>query len=628
MNENISQYLFRYLDNPDPRYAVMLKGKWGCGKSFFIKKWINQYKTKLEDGTVVLEPIYISLYGLKDVSQVTSAIDRIVNPFLYSKGAELAKKILKIAGKIAFRTKLDWDNDGSNDVHMDATLDSFSLLSSKDNTTNLGTKLIIFDDIERCLIDIKLILGYINSFVEHGACHVIIVGDETHLEKDTKTKLFEFKEKTVGREFEVLPDVDAAIDCFISEETPLINWLVEQKRFIIDCFKATNCNNLRLLRQCLYDFSSIYCEIGDDILEIGESFTKSLLGSYIVTYCEYRGEFYELLKSMDWTYFNGIFGNEATKERSNKFQNKYTNVIDKYQIDILNLDNIKQIIYDIETGFSIKCYVEKTLNQMKGKVSVQEKLANFMDLTNDEFAEIYNELEESIKSNNIPNMYFLGRSLALFVFFDNNKIRAISEDVINATKVYVQNNFALINNKEELYQAKNSLYQGIHSYGIWGKTTNEMELLDCLNEIFENRSSVLKNKMEMTLLNLTNDNVDELIKLSNTSLPDQSCCYNMTSIFENINVDILAARILNLNNKGLSSLCTFFSIHYDFGCRLGNGCNRYKNDLSTLQYVSEILRNELPNRSAIDNYALNRFLRYLDGAIKRANGECNSININ
>ena len=47
MNENISQYLFKYTTNPDPRYAVMLKGKWGCGKSHFIQKWIKEYKLKI-----------------------------------------------------------------------------------------------------------------------------------------------------------------------------------------------------------------------------------------------------------------------------------------------------------------------------------------------------------------------------------------------------------------------------------------------------------------------------------------------------------------------------------------------------------------------------------------------------
>lgn len=50
MNENISQYLLKFLDNPDPQYAVMLKGKWGCGKSFFIKNWLDKYKERYNKG--------------------------------------------------------------------------------------------------------------------------------------------------------------------------------------------------------------------------------------------------------------------------------------------------------------------------------------------------------------------------------------------------------------------------------------------------------------------------------------------------------------------------------------------------------------------------------------------------
>ena len=61
MNENISQYLFKYTTNPDPRYAVMLKGKWGCGKSFFVQNWIKDYQEETKKGDAVLEPIYVSL---------------------------------------------------------------------------------------------------------------------------------------------------------------------------------------------------------------------------------------------------------------------------------------------------------------------------------------------------------------------------------------------------------------------------------------------------------------------------------------------------------------------------------------------------------------------------------------
>ena len=41
MNENIVNFLNGYLENPDPQYAVFLKGNWGCGKTFFINEWLK-----------------------------------------------------------------------------------------------------------------------------------------------------------------------------------------------------------------------------------------------------------------------------------------------------------------------------------------------------------------------------------------------------------------------------------------------------------------------------------------------------------------------------------------------------------------------------------------------------------
>lgn len=41
MNENIVNFLNGYMMNPDPQYAVLLKGKWGCGKTHFSNHWIE-----------------------------------------------------------------------------------------------------------------------------------------------------------------------------------------------------------------------------------------------------------------------------------------------------------------------------------------------------------------------------------------------------------------------------------------------------------------------------------------------------------------------------------------------------------------------------------------------------------
>ena len=37
MNEDIIRFLNGYAALPSPQYAVLLRGKWGCGKTYFVK---------------------------------------------------------------------------------------------------------------------------------------------------------------------------------------------------------------------------------------------------------------------------------------------------------------------------------------------------------------------------------------------------------------------------------------------------------------------------------------------------------------------------------------------------------------------------------------------------------------
>ena len=82
MNENISQYLSKYLTNPDPRYAVMLKGKWGCGKSPEEKRDLL--------GNIV-EKINIMYQG-----NFTEA-DRVIVETIYDAMQKQGKKLTKQA---------------------------------------------------------------------------------------------------------------------------------------------------------------------------------------------------------------------------------------------------------------------------------------------------------------------------------------------------------------------------------------------------------------------------------------------------------------------------------------------------------------------------------------------------
>ena len=116
MNTLILDFLNSYADNPNPQYAVMLKGKWGCGKTHLIKQWKKRFdETADTDEEITLKPIYISTYGMDSVNDIKTAIDRELNPFFYSKTGRFIKGILKLAGKVVFKTSVDF-NDNSKEV--------------------------------------------------------------------------------------------------------------------------------------------------------------------------------------------------------------------------------------------------------------------------------------------------------------------------------------------------------------------------------------------------------------------------------------------------------------------------------------------------------------------------------
>lgn len=64
MNENNICFLDGYMRNPDPQYAVMLTGRWGCGKTFFFNKWLTTLEKADDDReeVIYLKPIYVSVY--------------------------------------------------------------------------------------------------------------------------------------------------------------------------------------------------------------------------------------------------------------------------------------------------------------------------------------------------------------------------------------------------------------------------------------------------------------------------------------------------------------------------------------------------------------------------------------
>ena len=67
INSHIETYLDYYCGlSHAPGFAILLKGKWGCGKTWFI----NKYREKLKQETK--KYLYVSLYGMTSFSEMKS----------------------------------------------------------------------------------------------------------------------------------------------------------------------------------------------------------------------------------------------------------------------------------------------------------------------------------------------------------------------------------------------------------------------------------------------------------------------------------------------------------------------------------------------------------------------------
>ena len=76
-NTHLDQYLNDYVNlTVPPRFAVMLSGAWGSGKTHYL----NMLRDRLQkDGRKV---IFVSLYGLQNTKEIDEQIFTVLHPAL------------------------------------------------------------------------------------------------------------------------------------------------------------------------------------------------------------------------------------------------------------------------------------------------------------------------------------------------------------------------------------------------------------------------------------------------------------------------------------------------------------------------------------------------------------------
>ncbi|MBW4650962.1 MAG: KAP family NTPase [Kastovskya adunca ATA6-11-RM4] len=650
LNSHIEEYLDYYCGlSHAPEFAVLLKGQWGAGKTWFIKKYREKLKVKNQ------RCLYVSLYGKTSFSEIEEAFFQQLHPILSSKGMAITGKILKSFLKGTL--KIDLTNDAKDDGTWSVQIPDFDL---PEYLKDADKSILIFDDLERCKIDIGNILGYINYFVEHKGLKVIIIANEEELLKVDNYKAI--KEKLIGKTFGVSLDLEGALKNFITvvNNSSVTKFLMDNLELIENLYSKAKYENLRNLKQIVLDFERIFESLPDEARNKPELLQDILKFLMIFSIEIKRGKMLPKdISTLEEVYRFGIqkqaernvkhmLKNEynqlstVTTQENSQEENSLQEVLDRYRSLNLNLDNFfpSNLWWQtfLDKGILDKQELDQSL--LTSKYFQDENTPNwvrlwhFSTLKDDEFNDLLNKVELEYANRKFVNLGEIKHVLGLFLMFSEvglyNKSK---EEILNDSKLYIddlKDKDKLdvdLKNQEDYFERLNNGYRGL---GFQRKEFAEfIEFISYVTEVIQ---LVIIKKLPSAaqyLLSIMQNDVWKfyrMICINNSSNWDsENQKYYKTPILNYIKEDEFIEKFIGMEVEERRVVYWALKERYEYD---SNNINLIE-ELSWLKSVYSLLLNEANQKKGkVSGYVLeNETQHYLDEVIKKLEAKKNtSIN--
>lgn len=306
------------MNDDKAKYAVLINGEWGSGKTYLYENILKDEIAHLEYGRNESRGnVYISLYGISTVEQLAKEL--ITNYLLKVKlhGSKKKEKAYENVSKITgIASKVFSLSINGLSIDLDKEIKEIN------NNIQFENMVICFDDLERCSIPINDLFGMINTLVEHCNCKVIILADENNIGKmyantnieakyltllmgrklgvkkdneqnqggdETSDKLTveelkklnekiysenyvykDIKEKVIGLSLKYTPSLKEEFDSIIKDtinNSKLIKMLLERKEKIFEYMDLCENSNIRIMRVWLINFEKIFRVINNNFAD-------------------------------------------------------------------------------------------------------------------------------------------------------------------------------------------------------------------------------------------------------------------------------------------------------------------------------------------------------------------------
>lgn len=238
-NPHLVPQLDAYLRLEKPGFALMVDAAWGAGKTHSVQRWLYGKNH-----------LFVSLYGATSREEIERAIIMARLNALDNSASRALAAIVGAGVEVAA---------GYFKIEKPKGLQKIALAALPD--------LLVFDDLERTEgIPVHSLLGALNRYVEHENRHVILLANQTELRKgcDDYDRV---REKVIGRVIALEPDDSGALTEFLEalRGQQAHGYLLTERDAIQSVFRASECQNLRLLRQALLEYARFFAMVPEDL---------------------------------------------------------------------------------------------------------------------------------------------------------------------------------------------------------------------------------------------------------------------------------------------------------------------------------------------------------------------------
>ncbi len=517
--------------------VMVIKGKWGIGKTFAWNKFILSEKSNIK----LKKYSYVSLFGINslDTFKYTIFEQKIACELI---GKEVNLETLKNNVEAIFG--ITWRKTVKTIGDNISSFSSFKLSNFNDMIFLSVNRIIVcIDDLERKGKDlsIKDIMGLISVLKEQKHCKVVLILNDNEEGLDDYKK---YLEKVVDFELEFTPTAEECANIVFNHEHNILKLEIVEiaKKATIDL----NITNIRILKKIERLVSLINPYIADYNSETIKIIVRKLI---FLTWCVYSHNINEvpsleyITKSYSAKIVKMLVDKSLQKQSDKKEVNKEEQKQQEKEIVWDKIIATYSFSFNKEDKFDsclLKIIQKGYIDENEAKFILDKKNKNILSLNGqDEFNKIFNfyfntfgnpidtiinEIEKSFRKN-IKYLYTpeLNSIVTFFKQLDKKSLANILIDAFIAEKrnenlaIFEEQNFpfnldedirikfAVFYNTNNTHEPVKNILQRIHDRRSWSQIDSEILAKTTVDEYYETFKETQDNLQHLDLIRVALD---------------------------------------------------------------------------------------------------------------------------